>query len=51
MSNAGLKKPIQWRNKPQQMEQPIPVPKNEDVLEVISASIMKSWDFLVMIAQ
>lgn len=45
------KKPIQWKNKPQQMEQPILVPKNEDVLEVISGSIMKSWDFLVMTAQ
>lgn len=47
-----LKNPIQKRNKSQQqMEQPIPVPKNEDVLEEISASIMKSWDFLVATAQ
>lgn len=46
------KKPIQERNKPQQrMEQPKTIPKNEDVLKIISASIMKSWDLLVVTAQ
>lgn len=33
------------------MEQPKTIPKNEDVLEIISASIMKSWDLLVVTAQ